>query len=299
MFATPHIPAQILYETDDYLLCYKPHSYATLPLSGSAVPSLFDWLIEVRPEQRDVLGYREGEAGIVYRLDNDTAGIVLVAKHAEAARAYREAQDAGAIDKIYLAKLDIADAKDYRQLSERLASSVVVKSGFRPRGPKGRWVEALELRVDSLASEQGLREGAENQSPEALEQGAEAMGIARNARTQAHSKRYTTHFSSVAGEGAWVEAHIQRGARHQIRVHCATGLGYPIVGDPLYAHGPQPWREPTSREQAQSKDLASLAMQPSHSAPAKIPLQLFCIGMIWRDAGFSRDLAYKLKNFII
>lgn len=40
----------------------------------------------------------------------------------------------------------------------------------------------------------------------------------------------------VAERQTLVMAEIQKGARHQIRAHCAS-LGYPIVGDPLYGRG--------------------------------------------------------------
>ncbi|MDR3437471.1 RNA pseudouridine synthase [Telmatospirillum sp.] len=32
----------------------------------------------------------------------------------------------------------------------------------------------------------------------------------------------------------WLELHPQSGRTHQIRVHCASGLGCPIIGDPVY-----------------------------------------------------------------
>lgn len=44
----------------------------------------------------------------------------------------------------------------------------------------------------------------------------------------------------VMGRGAgvsWVELRPRTGRTHQVRVHCAAGLGCPILGDPVYGDG--------------------------------------------------------------
>ena len=40
-----------------------------------------------------------------------------------------------------------------------------------------------------------------------------------------------------AGGLAWLELHPRTGRTHQIRVHCATALGCPLLGDPVYGAG--------------------------------------------------------------
>lgn len=69
---------EIIYEDDSILAVTKPAGIPTLPTKGGIKPTLFDLLIEIRPELSKI-----NEAGIVHRLDNGTSGVVLVAKTEE------------------------------------------------------------------------------------------------------------------------------------------------------------------------------------------------------------------------
>jgi tRNA pseudouridine32 synthase/23S rRNA pseudouridine746 synthase len=44
------------------------------------------------------------------------------------------------------------------------------------------------------------------------------------------------------GDGALVAFMPENGRTHQLRVHAATGLGVPIIGDPVYGRGGVPMR---------------------------------------------------------
>ncbi len=52
-------------------------------------------------------------------------------------------------------------------------------------------------------------------------------------------KRAVTHWRTLSTIGArtMIEFRPETGRTHQIRVHAATGLGIPIVGDPVYGQG--------------------------------------------------------------
>ncbi|KQN25710.1 RNA pseudouridine synthase [Sphingomonas sp. Leaf33] len=56
---------------------------------------------------------------------------------------------------------------------------------------------------------------------------------------RADGKAARTHWSLVAVQDgrALVEFRPETGRTHQLRVHAATGLGLPIVGDPVYGSG--------------------------------------------------------------
>ncbi|TKD52994.1 RluA family pseudouridine synthase [Sphingomonas baiyangensis] len=56
---------------------------------------------------------------------------------------------------------------------------------------------------------------------------------------QANGKRAVTHWEVLgeAGGRALVAFRPETGRTHQIRVHAASGLGLPIVGDPVYGKG--------------------------------------------------------------
>lgn len=78
------LPLEILYEDDDLLVVNKPAGLTVHPGPGHASGTLAHALLAHRPELA-----RVGEAlrpGIVHRLDRDTSGVMVVAKH-EVARA--------------------------------------------------------------------------------------------------------------------------------------------------------------------------------------------------------------------
>jgi len=52
----------------------------------------------------------------------------------------------------------------------------------------------------------------------------------------AHGQAAVTDYRVLARCGglSWLELHPRSGRTHQIRVHCASGLGVPVLGDPVY-----------------------------------------------------------------
>ncbi|MDR7522210.1 MAG: RluA family pseudouridine synthase [Armatimonadota bacterium] len=58
----------------------------------------------------------------------------------------------------------------------------------------------------------------------------------------ASGRRAVTHYQVVERFAAatLIEARLETGRTHQIRVHCAS-LGHPVVGDPVYGRRPNPW----------------------------------------------------------
>lgn len=92
----------ILYEDRDILLCNKPHGMPTHPSHGH-----FDDTLANAVAHYDMLTH--GQIGVfrpINRLDRDTSGIVLVARHQLAASRLSEAMQKGEIHKRYLAILE-------------------------------------------------------------------------------------------------------------------------------------------------------------------------------------------------
>ena len=135
-----------------------------------------------------------GGAVLVNRLDRDTSGLVLAALDRDAATRYKLLEDAGKVDKRYLAVV-----------SGRLEAPLLLRREIDM---------ARRARVKVLAGDSADPLRATHVRP----LGVLPLGV----------------LPLGAREGATlVEARIAKGARHQIRAHLAAA-GHPIVGDELY-----------------------------------------------------------------
>jgi tRNA pseudouridine32 synthase/23S rRNA pseudouridine746 synthase/23S rRNA pseudouridine1911/1915/1917 synthase len=126
---------------------------------------------------------------LVHRLDRDTSGCLILARHDKAVRRLGRLFGAGAVAKVYWA----------------------VVAGV-PSAEAGRVALALRKVNDRW----GWRMVADPDGQSAV--------------TEWRRK-------GVAADRAWLELRPGTGRTHQLRVHCATGLGLPIVGDPQYGRG--------------------------------------------------------------
>ncbi|RME83651.1 MAG: RluA family pseudouridine synthase [Caldilineae bacterium] len=95
------IPLTILYEDADMLAVDKPAGMVVHPAPGHERGTLVHAVLHHCPDLQGVGGVRR--PGIVHRLDKDTSGLILVAKHDRAHR-YLQAQfKARTVEKTYLA----------------------------------------------------------------------------------------------------------------------------------------------------------------------------------------------------
>jgi 23S rRNA pseudouridine1911/1915/1917 synthase len=134
------------YENDGILIVDKPQGLATTP---GAVPSLCEAVFTERPALAAVPGFKDGEGGLLNRLDNDTGGLVLFAKTDEAFQFYTQAMQEDKIRKTYLAV--VHGVPDSRDGSITLSISHSAKSHKRMliadgRNPgRGRALEGLTV----------------------------------------------------------------------------------------------------------------------------------------------------------
>ncbi len=177
-------------ETDDFIVVDKPAPLQIHPSTPDGTPTLWHGL-------KALLAYElanGGQISIINRLDRETSGTVLVAKHAAAARLFGIAMQERQIHKQYQA----------------------IVLGWP------NW-ETLDLEAPIV------RKGEVEESPIWVKQQVHGSGAA--CRTDFRVLRRVEH--PLAGQLALVEARPITGRMHQIRVHLAH-LGHPILGDKIY-----------------------------------------------------------------
>lgn len=176
-----NIPLQIVYEDADLLVVDKPAGMVVHPAPGHSTGTLVNALLYHYPTMQIGADLRPG---IVHRIDRDTSGLLVVAKHDRAKTTLQAQQQAREMLKIYLALIDghfkepqgVIDAPIDRNPSDRLRMAIV---------PTGR-----------------------------------------------HARTYFRTLE-LLGPYSLVEAKLETGRTHQIRVHFAH-KHHPVVGDPLY-----------------------------------------------------------------
>ena len=97
------IPLTIRYEDEDLVVVDKPAGMVVHPAPGHATGTLVNALLHHFPSM--AIG-GDLRPGIVHRIDRDTSGLLVVAKH-DRAKAYLQAQQqARTMNKVYLAMVD-------------------------------------------------------------------------------------------------------------------------------------------------------------------------------------------------
>ncbi|RIK34867.1 MAG: RNA pseudouridine synthase [Chloroflexi bacterium] len=209
------IPLAILYEDNDLLVIDKPAGMVVHPAPGHTHDTLVNAVLHHCPAIAGV-GPADGPVrpGIVHRLDKDTSGLIVVAKHDQAHRALQAQFQARTVYKEYLALVE--------GQVEPAAGRIVAPIG---RHPSDRLRQAI-LPPDP-------RTGEPRGRPAVTEY--RVLGY------------YTTAVRDSTGRANFslVSAVIHTGRTHQIRVHFAWRK-HPVVGDPLYGYRQQ--RLPVPRQ---------------------------------------------------
>ncbi|HEX2325662.1 MAG TPA: RluA family pseudouridine synthase [Chloroflexota bacterium] len=104
------IPLHVLYEDDDLLVVDKAAGIVVHPAPGHASGTLVNALLAHTPQLSRMGG--EQRPGIVHRLDRDTSGLMVVAKHDQAQRLLARQLRQREMDKRYLALVDGAPGSE-------------------------------------------------------------------------------------------------------------------------------------------------------------------------------------------
>jgi len=191
----------ILYEDDNYIVFNKPAGLVVHSDGRTTEPTLADWLIENRPDMKDVgepMLLKTGETilrpGIVHRLDKDTSGVIVVAKNNAAFADLKKKFQEREVEKKYRTFVYGNIKEEDGTIDRHIGRS---KSDFRmwsaQRGARGEMREAI------------------------------------------------THYRVIArGHGATLlDVELKTGRTHQIRVHFKA-IHHPVVADSLYAPNQEP-----------------------------------------------------------
>lgn len=197
------ITLDIRYEDDDVIVVNKPAGLVVHPAAGNWSGTLVNALIAHCGATLSGIG-GVARPGIVHRLDKDTSGLIVAAKHDAAHHKLSAAFSAHDIERVYDAiatgaprpAVGTVDAPLARAGGDRRKMTVVGEENTRP--DQRRAVTHYRVR--------------------------EVYGRGR---------------AKLAGDvvASLIECRLETGRTHQIRIHLAS-IGHPLLGDPVYGRGP-------------------------------------------------------------
>ena len=192
------IPLNVIYEDDDLIVIDKPAGLVVHPGPGNQTGTLVNALIAHCGDSLSGIG-GEKRPGIVHRIDKDTSGLLVIAKHDKAHQGLSKQFAAHSITRAYTAFV-------WGQPTP-LKGTVNAPIARSPHNRKKMGV------VPERASRAG-KEAVTHYTVEA---------------------RYGAPADPVA---ARVTCNLETGRTHQIRVHM-THIGHPLIGDLTYGRGLQ------------------------------------------------------------
>ncbi|MER3479349.1 MAG: RluA family pseudouridine synthase [Meiothermus sp.] len=157
------VPLEILYEDADMVVVNKPAGMITHPAPGVTSGTLVNALLGRYAELRGVLEAQIGgdaapkpeslRPGIVHRLDKDTSGVILVARHEAAHRRLSEAFRGRSVYKRYLA-LSVGHPKE-GTLAAPIGRHPVDRTRMHVGGVAARYAET-DFEILATAGEYAL-----------------------------------------------------------------------------------------------------------------------------------------------
>lgn len=196
--APENIPLDIIYEDSDLLVVNKQKGLVVHPAPGAETGTLVNALLAHCKDLSGIGG--EARPGIVHRLDRNTTGLLVVAKN------------------------DMA----HESLSRQIAARTAVRKYYAllwGRLPfKHAVIDAPIMRHPTDRKRMTVAQNEPSDHHQRWESTA-----SKNVREAITEVRLIEHMA----EFSWIEAILQTGRTHQIRVHCLFA-GHSVVGDSTY-----------------------------------------------------------------
>lgn len=195
----------ILFEDLSVIVADKPALMPCHPLRTDGRDTVMNAIVAMHPETA-AAGDKPLEGGLVHRLDNGTSGALIIARHADAFVALREALRDGRITRRYLALV-----------AGRVANTIEIAKPIAHHVKNPRRMVVVEASGRTI-------------EPSGTTTSTSYRSTARPAFTKVEPLSYQNQFTMVM-------VMPRTGSRHQIRLHLAS-IGYPIAGDELYGGPP-------------------------------------------------------------
>ena len=210
-----NIPLKIIFENDDVCVVNKEQGMVTHPAAGNWSGTLVNALLfhfgmdaieQVKEgSSQEILALRR--PGIVHRLDKDTSGVIITAKHRAAENHLSQEFKKRNVQKEY-----ILIARGCPPKRDGIIDTLIVRDGADRKRFKA---------IDESAARN-------------LRFGEDAARFER--RNPPCGKRAVTlyHVVAIYSNYTLIRAKLLTGRTHQIRVHMKY-LGCPVLGDPIYS----------------------------------------------------------------
>ncbi len=197
-----NIPLEILFEDEHLIIINKPAGMVTHPSAGNYSGTLVNALLFHCAGSLSGIG-GVARPGIVHRLDKETSGVMVAAKHDKAHKGLTEAFAVHDIKRIYQA---------------------VVHSSPRPG------VGSIETGYARSSSDRKKMAVVDYYTHANAKEAITHYRVRENFG-QGRAKMPGDSLASL------IECQLETGRTHQIRVHMAH-LGHPLLGDQVYGRGP-------------------------------------------------------------
>ncbi len=223
---------QIIHEDADLLVVHKPADLVCHPTKGDEYSSLISrariYLERLNAAARIPKPKLPVTPHLIHRLDRETSGVVLLAKHFEAARELGKVWETRSVAKEYLAIVHghvVAEQGTIdAPLGKDVDSIIAIKDCVRPDGAPAQTDFFVEQRFEQSGEELKIK-NAKLKMPGIASSGAADIPFPLSG------------FRFPLSPFSLLRLRPHTGRKHQIRLHLAH-LGHPIVGDKIYGGDP-------------------------------------------------------------